>query len=91
MSAALFSKSGSFRSHVALDPLRLEAVLAPYARHHHVADIQMFGKVARRPVRRVSRCVTRGLQNPRFQLRRGQLAGQISRPPILISLIVGTS
>ena len=29
------------RGHVALDPMRLESVLAPHTRHHHVADVQM--------------------------------------------------
>jgi hypothetical protein len=61
MSAALLSKSGSLESHVALDPMRLETVLAPHTCHHHVTYFQMRGEFARAPV---------GLQNPRFHLRR---------------------
>ena len=55
----------------------LEAVLAPHARHHHVADIQMSGELARGPVRRGTGCMARTVQNPRFQLwgeHRGDLA-----------------
>ena len=58
------------RGHVALDPMGLEPVLAPHARHHHVADLQMGGELARGPVRRGTRCMARTLQNPRLQRRR---------------------
>ncbi len=58
------------RGHVALDAMGLQAVLAPNPRDHHVADAKALGQLARRPVRRVARCMARALQDPRFQLRR---------------------
>jgi hypothetical protein len=57
------------RGHLALDAMGLQTVLAPHARSHHVADIQMSGELACGPMRRATRCVARALQNPRFQLR----------------------
>ncbi len=57
------------RGHVALDPMRLPTVLAPHARHHHVADLQLRGKLTRGPMSRAARRVARRFQNPRFQLR----------------------
>jgi hypothetical protein len=48
----------------------LQAMLAPHARHHHVADSKPSGKLARRPMGRANGRVARALENPRFQLRR---------------------
>ena len=67
---SLLLKVRVVRRHVALDPMGLEAMLAPHARHHHVADVQMRRELARGPVRRGTRGVTRGLQDPRLKLRR---------------------
>ena len=59
------------RGHVAPDPMRLEAMLAPHAGHHHVAHLQVRGELARAPVRHPGgRRVPCRLQYPRFELRR---------------------
>src|SRR5215469_17752710 len=63
------------RYHVAVEPLRLQSVLCPYPRHHHVRDRQRQTQLARAPMRRpVSRLpLQRPIQDPRLQSRR-QLA-----------------
>ena len=62
--------------HVAVQPLRLEAVLGPHPRHHHVTDLELCSQPARaplsRPVRR--RMLERPFQNASLQ-RRSQRAG----------------
>jgi len=40
---------------VALDSMWLEPVLAPHARHHHVAGPQLCGEFTRGPMRRAAR------------------------------------
>ena len=72
------------RGHVALDAMGLESVLAPHSCHHHVADIQTSGELARGPVRRGAGCMARGLQNPRFQLR-GEYRGDLADMPAVES------
>ena len=66
----LFLKVRIVRGHVALDPVRLEPMLAPHPSHHHVTHVQMRGQFARapvgRPTRRRAAC---RLQNPGFPLR----------------------
>lgn len=81
----LFLKVGIVRGHVALDPVRLEPMLAPHPCHHHVAHVQMRGQFARapvgRPTRRRAAC---RLQNPGFQLRRAH-RGDLSEMPAVES------
>ena len=69
------------RGHVALDPMRLQSVLAPDSRHHHVADVQVSAELARAPVRRaIARRTARRLQDPRFELRR-EYRGDLAQVP----------
>src|SRR5208337_30068 len=48
------------RSHVTIEPMGLEAVLAPHARDHHVRQTELIGKFAGTPVRRVARLALDG-------------------------------
>jgi len=58
------------RGPVSLDPMQLQPVLAPHARHHHVADLQTSGQFVRTPMSRAVRGrPSRRVQNARFQLR----------------------
>src|SRR5215469_12791479 len=66
----LLLKIRIIRGHVAFYVVRLKAVLTPHPCHHHVADLQMRSEFARAPVGySTRRCVSRRLQNPRFQFR----------------------
>src|SRR5215469_376935 len=65
----LLLKIRIIRGHVAFYAVRLKAVLTPHPCHHHVADLQMRSEFARAPVGYSRRCVSRRLQNPRFQFR----------------------
>ena len=62
--------------HVAIEPLRLEAVLGPHPRHHHMTDLELRSQPARAPLSGpVGRgTLARPLQNARLQ-RRSQRAG----------------
>src|SRR5262245_50299009 len=62
-------KVGIVGSHVAIEPLRLQSVLGPDPRHHHVRDRQRRTQLARAPMRRAVDWLTlqRPIQNPRLQ------------------------
>ena len=61
--------------------MRLEAVLAPHAGHHHVTHVEMRCEFARTPVGPpADGRVPSRLQNPRFQLR-GEHRGDLAHMP----------
>ena len=68
--------------HVAVQPLRLEAVLGPHPRHHHVTDLELRSQPARAPLRRPvrRRTLERPFQNARLQ-RSSQRAGLLPSVP----------
>ena len=68
--------------HVAIQPLRLEAVLDPHPRHHHMTDLELPCQPARAPLRGPvrRRMLESPFQNPCLQ-RRGQRAGILPRVP----------
>ncbi len=71
ISAALLSKSGSVGSHVTLQPVRLQSVLRPHPRHHHVRHTELLRQPPAAPVRgAVSGFLARCIENPSLQLRR---------------------
>ncbi len=66
--------------HVAIQTLRLEAVLGPHARHHHMTDRELRSQPARAPLRSPVRrpMLERPFQNARLE-RRSQCAGFLPR------------
>ncbi len=62
-------KARIVRDHVPIRPLRLQGVLAPLPRHHHMADTQLVGQLARAPLRRAIRgyALHGPFEDPRFQ------------------------
>src|SRR6266849_8744748 len=68
--------------HVAVEPLRLEAVLGPHPRHHHMTDLELCSQPARAPLSRPVRWLTleRPFQNARLQ-RGSQRAGLLPSVP----------
>lgn len=63
-------KRGIGRSHVAVQPVRLEVRTGPYAGHHHVRDAECAGQLAGAPVcGPVARRPARALQDLGFELR----------------------
>lgn len=66
----LLLKVRIIRSHVALETLRLEAVLAPHSRDDHVRDPESLGELTGAPVRRGRRlALNRPLENACLELR----------------------
>ena len=75
----LFLEVRIVRSHVAIEPLRFEAVLAPYARDHHVRHPELIGELTGAPVGGGARlALDRPFQNARFEFR-GQRARLLPR------------
>ena len=68
--------------HVAIEPLRLEAMLGPHSRHHHMTHLELCSQPARAPLRGPvgRRMLERPFQNARLQ-RRGQRAGLLPSVP----------
>jgi len=68
--------------HVAVQPLRIEAMFGPHPRHHHVTDLELCSQSARAPLSRpVWRRTLEGpFQNACLQ-RRSQRAGLLPRVP----------
>ncbi len=67
----LFLKVRIVRGHVPIEPMRLEAVLAPHARDHHVRHAELIGQLTRAPVRCSARlALDRPLQDACLELRR---------------------
>src|SRR6185312_7691162 len=74
------------RSHIAIQPVGLEAVLAPHARDHHMRDTQVLGQLTGAPLCRAIRRLTlhRPFQNPSLQSwseRAGLLTGMATEKP----------